>query len=107
MRTTTAEGTAIAAAGTVLRNMISTRTSVEIESRSRYLFGDRIEAGTTVGRTVSLVCVMIIEVGVPDTSVTEKVTTSKVLVNEDVVSETPAGNSTPVTLAAKADAGWS
>lgn len=50
---------------------------------------------------------MIIEVGVPDTSVTEKVTTSKVLVNEDVVSETPAGNSTPVTLAAKADAGWS
>ena len=44
---------------------------------------------------------MIIEVGVPDTSETEVVTTSKVVVNEDVV------NSTPEALAAKADASWS
>ena len=57
--------------------------------------------GTTVGRTVSTVCVMIVEVGVSDTYETKVVTTSKVVVNEDVV------NLTPEQLAAKADTSWS
>ena len=72
--------------------------SVEIESRSHYLFGGSEKVATTVlvlvlvlvgGTVVSTVCVTIIEVGVPDTSEIEKVTTSVVI-------------TTPATLAAKA-----
>jgi len=86
--------------------MISTRRSVEIESRSHYLSGDCEDLGEadTDGRTVltvcvviSIVCVMGIEVGVPDTSEREKITTSEVIVNEDVT--------TPEILSAKAAAG--